>query len=72
MKSSFKRKDDILELVHIDLYGLIGVKSYCREKYFILFIDEYSRMMIVMFLKEKIDVFQLFKWNLARVKKEMG
>ena len=35
-----------------------------------LFVDDYSRMMIVMFLKWKSDAFQMFKWYLARVEKE--
>ena len=43
-KSSFKRKtytsNDILELVHTDLCGPIGVKSYCGDQYFILFMDD--------------------------------
>ena len=35
-------------------------------------VDDYSRMMIVMFLKQKYDSFQMFKWYLARVEKETG
>lgn len=75
-KSSFKRKtytsDNILELVHTNLCGPIGVQSYCGDKYFFLFVDDYSRMMTVIFLKEKSDAFQLFKWYLAKVEKEIG
>ena len=75
-KSSFKRKtytyDVILELVHTHLCGPIGVQSYYSDKYFILYVDEYSRMMTVMFLKEKSNAFQMFKWYLARVEKEIG
>ena len=37
-----------------------------------LFVDDYSRMMTVMFLKQKYDAFQMFKWYLARVEKETG
>ena len=37
-----------------------------------LFVDAYSRMMTVMFLKQKSDAFQMFKWYLARVEKEIG
>ena len=37
-----------------------------------LFVDGYSRIMTVMFLKQKFDAFQMFKWYLARVKKEIG
>ena len=38
--------------------------------FFILFVDDYSRMMTVMYLKEKLEAFQKFKWYLARVEKE--
>ena len=54
-KSSFKSKTytskEILEIVHTDLYGPIEVQSYKGDKYIMLFVDDYSRMMTVMFLK---------------------
>ena len=53
-----------------DLCGPIGIESYSGEIFFILFIDEYSRMMTIMYLKEKLEAFQMFKWYLARVEKE--
>ena len=37
-----------------------------------LFVDDYSRMMTVIFLKQKSNVSQMFKWYLARVEKKMG
>ena len=54
----------MLEIVHTDLCGPIEVQSYKEEKYIMLFVDDYSRMMIVMFLKQKFDAFQMFKWYL--------
>ena len=52
-KTSFKSKnyqfEEVLEIVHIDLYGPIGIESCNGEKIFILFVDDYSRMMIVMY-----------------------
>ena len=73
-KSSFKRKsytsNELLELVHIDLCGPIEVQSYKGDRYIMLFVDNYSKMMTVMFLKQKSDAFQMFKWYLARVEKE--
>ena len=75
-KSSFKRKtytsNEVLELVHTDLCGPIKVKSCKGGMYIMLFVDDYSGMMIVMFLKQKLDPFQMFKWYLARVEKEIG
>ena len=40
------------------------------RKFFILFVDDYSRMLTVMYLKEKYEAFEKFKWYLARVEKE--
>ena len=54
-KSSFKSKaytsKEILEIVHTNLYGPIEVKRYKGGKYIMLFVDDSSRMMTVMFLK---------------------
>ena len=61
---------NVLEIVHTDLCGPIGVQSYSGEKFFILFVDDYSRMMTVMYLKEKLEAFEKFKWYLARVEKK--
>ena len=75
-KSSLKSKtytsNEVLELVHTDLCGLIEVQSYKGDRYIMLFVDDYSRMMTIMFLKQNSDAFQMFKWYLARVEKEIG
>ena len=59
--------NDILELVHNDLCEPINVQSYSGNNFFILFINGYSRIMTVMFLKDKYDSFQLFKRYLSKV-----
>ena len=55
IKSSFKSKTytskEILEIVHTNLCGPIEVQSQKGDKYIMLFVDDYSRMMTVMFLK---------------------
>lgn len=75
-KSSFKIKTytskEVLELVHTDLCSPIELQSYEGDIYIMLFIDDYSRMMTVMFLKKCSDAFQMFKWYLAMVEKEIG
>ena len=72
-KSSFKSKTytskEVLELVHTDLCGSIKVQSYKGDKYIMLFVYDYARMMTVMFLKKTSDAFQMFKWYLASVEK---
>ena len=63
-KSSFKSKNhtynEVLELVHTNLCGPITPQSYYGDKYFIQFFHDYSRMMIVMYLKEKSKAFKMF------------
>ena len=50
-----------LELVHSDLYGPMRTNSIGGSRYFLTFIDDYSRKMWVYFLKEKSQVFEIFK-----------
>ena len=75
-KTSLKRKNynskEVLDLVHKNLCGPTGIESYSRDNFFIIFVDDYSRMMNMMYLKEKSKAFQKFKWYLARVEKETG
>ena len=70
-KTSFKSKnhqsEEVLEIVHTDLCGPIVVQSYTGEQIFIIFVDDYSRMVTVMYLREKSEAFQKFKWYLERV-----
>ena len=72
-ETSFKRKnyhfEKDLELVHTKLCRDIGIESYSGENLFILFVDDYSRMMIFMYLKEKSEAFEMYKWYLERVEK---
>ena len=71
--SSFKSKTHtpkgILEIVSTDLCGPIEMQSYKGEKYIMFLVDDYSRMIIVMFLKQKSNNFQIFKWYLPRIEK---
>ena len=48
---------DIFELIHTNPCGPIGIQSYCRDQFLILFIDDYSRMMTMMFLKDRSDIY---------------
>ena len=50
----------VLELVHTDLCGPIGVKSVGGSSYFITFIDDYSRYITTYFLKNKSKAFDAF------------
>ena len=49
-KTSFKNKsyqpEEVMEILHTKLCGPIGIESYSGEKFFILFVDDSSRMMV--------------------------
>src|SRR5579871_6825328 len=51
----------VLELIHIDICGLMKTTSIGNAKYFILFIDDYSRMTAVYFLKNQSNAFNKFQ-----------
>ena len=55
------RASSCLELVHADLCGPMSVESLGGSRYFLLFTDDYSRMICVYFLKFKSETFENFK-----------
>jgi hypothetical protein len=63
-KTKFKSKEysmtKPLEIVHTDLCGPMRIKGLNGEQYFMLFIDDYKRMTIVLFLKKKSEAFEHF------------
>ena len=61
-KSQVYTSNEVLKLVHTDVCGPIEVQSYKGDKYIMLFVDDYSIMMTVMFLKQKLEAFQMLIW----------
>jgi transposase InsO family protein len=59
-------------LVHSDICGPINPASNGNKRYFITFIDDYSRKTWVYFLQEKSEACVLFKRFKAQVEKESG
>lgn len=60
-KTALKRATRTLELLHSDICGPMSTKSLGNNLYFVLFIDDYTRMTWVYFLKQKSEVFSVFK-----------
>ena len=58
-----------LQLVHSDLCGPLPGVSFSGFKYFLTFIDDYSRRTWVYFLKLKSEVFDMFLACKALVEK---
>lgn len=61
-----------LELVHTDVCGPITPMSTGQNRYFLTFIDDFSRKTWIYFLKRKSEVFNCFKDFKAIVEKQSG
>jgi hypothetical protein len=57
--------------VHTDLVGPTTTKGLKGEKYFMLLVDDYTRMTVVFFLKNKSEAFENFKVYKEMVENEM-
>ena len=61
-----------MELIHVDICGLITPTSNRNKRYILLFIDDYSRKAWVYFLVEKSETLNYFKAFKIMVEKETG
>lgn len=59
-----------LEIVHRDLSGPIKTKGLYGQRYFMIIVNDFSRMMWVEFLEEKYKEFDKFKIFKNRVENE--
>jgi len=60
-RSSDSRSKNILDLVHSYVCGLMSVPSASGCRYYVTFIDDYSRRTWIYFIKTKDEVFNQFK-----------
>lgn len=68
-KNDATRSNGLLELVYTDICGPFPTLSYDGYKYFIIFIDDYSRYCFLYFLSEKSSALVAFKICKAHVEK---
>jgi transposase InsO family protein len=59
--SRVERNSQLLELVHFDICEINGMLTRGRKRYFITFIDDYSRFTYVYLLRTKDEAFGKFK-----------
>lgn len=55
------------EIIHSDVWGITPVPSHAQYKYFVSFIDDYSRFTWIYFLRTKAEVFNAFQKFLAYI-----
>ena len=66
---SSKRSQCILELIHTDICGPFPIETICGNKYFVTFIDDFSRFCHVFLMTEMsqvLDCFIQFKTEVER------
>ena len=71
-KRSLWRASQRLQLIHADICDPITPVSNSKKRYFISFIDDYSRKVWIHFLAEKSQAFTVFKNYKNMVEKEAG
>ena len=67
---SNNRSQEILQLIHSDVCGPMNVDSIGGSRYFVTFIDDKSRFMMVFFMKHKNEVLESFKEYKALVERQ--
>jgi transposase InsO family protein len=60
-----------MEIVHIGLVGQTTTKGLKGERYFMLLVDDYTRMTVFFFLKNKSESFENFNIYKEIVENEM-
>ena len=66
------RENDILELIHSDVFSPVHVPSLGGYLYYVFFIDDLSRNTWLYLLKKKLQVFIKFKEYKALVENQTG
>lgn len=66
------RANDILEIIHSDVHGPITQTGYNGEKYFVTFIDDFSKIAVVYCIKHKSEVYSRFLEYIKLMKNQTG
>jgi hypothetical protein len=66
------RANTCFEIVHSNVWGIAPVISHAQYKYFVTFIDDYSRFTWIYFLRTKAEVFTTFHTFLAYIETQFS
>lgn len=67
-----QRAAKYFDIIHSDVWGLTPVISHAKYKYFMTFIDDYSKFTWVYFLHSKSKVFSVFKTFYAYIETQFS
>ena len=71
-KKKASRSTTLLDLVHTDICGPFAVQTICGNKYYITFIDDFSRYCHVYLIAEKSQALEKFKIFKLEAEKELN
>jgi transposase InsO family protein len=71
-KTSLSKCNEPIVLIHSDVWGPSPVSSICGYKWFVLFIDDCTRMIWIYLLKGKEEVGHVFKNFLTMIQNQFG
>lgn len=71
-KNNRTRARNIAEIIHTDVNGPIRQTGFNGEKYFVSFIDDFSRIAVVYCIKSKDEVFDCFEKYVNRIQNQTG
>ena len=76
VKTTFHEKENhasaILERIHTDVCGPFSVASKTKHRYYVIFVDEYSRRCWIFFMQTKYQTFSKCCELKTLVEKESG
>ena len=76
MKATFHENDSrattILERIHTDVCGPFSVASIAKHRYYVIFVDDFSRKCWIFFMQKKSKTYLKFCEFKALVEKESG
>lgn len=67
-----RRTKNQLEVMYLDVWGPTQVNSIGGNKYFVTFIDDYTRKLWTYLIKKKDEVFKVFKKFKSVAKRQIG
>lgn len=71
-KAASHTSEGVLDYIHSDVWGPVSVSSHSGARYFVTFIDDYSRKLWIYFIRHKSEVFSRFRQWKAEVENQTG
>lgn len=69
--SSEERKDELLDLIHTAVCDLNGILTRGGKRYFVTFIDDFSKFTYVYLIWTKDEVLEKFKIYKAKIENQL-